>query len=92
MVIGRRVGHKTGLMTGSFEWIELITGVARRRRWRVEEKLRTVAESFAGEAPSRTGPPGPNAYARLGRFSRPFATLVLTIVAGRVLPAVATTT
>src|SRR5512144_334748 len=47
----RRVGHKTGLMTGSFERIEVITGVARRRRWSVEEKLRIVAESFAGGAP-----------------------------------------
>jgi transposase len=38
-------------MTGSFERIEVITGVARRRRWSVEEKLRIVAESFAGGAP-----------------------------------------
>jgi transposase len=37
-------------MTGSFERIEVITGVARRRRWSVEEKLRIVAESFAGGA------------------------------------------
>lgn len=37
-------------MTGSFERIEVITGVARRRRWSVEEKLRIVAESFAVEA------------------------------------------
>src|SRR5512134_164248 len=46
----RRVGHKTGLMTGSFERIEVITGVARRRRWSVEEKLRIIAESLAGGA------------------------------------------
>jgi transposase len=38
-------------MTGSFERIEVITGVVRRRRWSVEEKLRIVAESLAGEAP-----------------------------------------
>ena len=37
-------------MTGSFERIEVITGVARRRRWSIEEKLRIVAESLAGEA------------------------------------------
>lgn len=33
-------------MTGSFERIEVITGVARRRRWSVEDKLRIVAESL----------------------------------------------
>jgi transposase len=33
-------------MTGSFERIEVITGVARRRRWSIEEKLRIVAESL----------------------------------------------
>lgn len=33
-------------MTGSFERIEVITGVARRRRWSVEEKCRIVAESL----------------------------------------------
>lgn len=33
-------------MTGSFERIEVITGVARRRRWSVEEKRRIVAESL----------------------------------------------
>lgn len=38
-------------MTGSFERIEVITGVARRRRWSIEEKLRIVAESFADGAP-----------------------------------------
>jgi transposase len=37
-------------MTGSFERIEVITGVARRRRWSVEEKLRIVAESLTGGA------------------------------------------
>ena len=37
-------------MAGSLERIEVITGVARRRRWSVEEKLRIVAESLAGEA------------------------------------------
>ena len=37
-------------MTGSFERIEVITGVARRRRWSVEEKLRIIAESLAGGA------------------------------------------
>src|SRR5512144_774685 len=37
-------------MTGSFERIEVITGVARRRRWSVEEKLRMIAESLAGGA------------------------------------------
>lgn len=34
-------------MTGSFERIEVITGVARRRRWSIEEKLRIVAESLS---------------------------------------------
>jgi transposase len=38
-------------MTGSFERIEVITGVARRRRWSVEEKLRIVAESLRAGAP-----------------------------------------
>lgn len=33
-------------MTGSFERIEVITGVARRRRWSSDEKRRTVAESL----------------------------------------------
>ncbi|MDX1425120.1 MAG: transposase [Kiloniellales bacterium] len=33
-------------MTGSFDRIEVITGVARRRRWSVEEKRRIVAESL----------------------------------------------
>ncbi len=33
-------------MTGAFERIEVITGVARRRRWSVEEKRRIVAESL----------------------------------------------
>ena len=37
-------------MTGSFERIEVITGVARRRRWSVEEKLRIVAESLRAGA------------------------------------------
>ena len=37
----------TSLMTGAFERIEVITGVARRRRWSVEEKRRIVAESLA---------------------------------------------
>lgn len=36
----------TSLMTGSFERIEVITRVARRRRWSVEEKRRIVAESL----------------------------------------------
>jgi transposase len=47
----RRIGHKTGLMTGSFERIEVITGVAGRRRWSVEEKLRIVAESLMPDMP-----------------------------------------
>jgi transposase len=47
----RRIGHKTGLMTGSFERIEVITGVAGRRRWSVEEKLRMVAESLMPDMP-----------------------------------------
>ena len=50
MVIWPRGGHKTGLMTRSFERIEVITGVARRRRWSVEEKLRIVAESLRSGA------------------------------------------
>ena len=33
-------------MTGCFERIEVITGVARRRRWSVDEKRRIVAESL----------------------------------------------
>jgi transposase len=33
-------------MTGSFERIEVITGVARWRRWSVDEKRRIVAESL----------------------------------------------
>jgi transposase len=37
-------------MTGSFERIEVITGVARRRRWSVEAKLRMVAESLRAGA------------------------------------------
>jgi transposase len=37
-------------MTGSFERIEVITGVARRRRWSVEEKLRIVGESLRAGA------------------------------------------
>jgi transposase len=37
-------------MTGSFERIEVITGVARRRRWSVEEKLRIVVESLRAGA------------------------------------------
>lgn len=37
-------------MTGSFERIEVITGVARRRRWSVEEKLRIVIESLRAGA------------------------------------------
>jgi transposase len=32
-------------MTGCYERIEVITGVERRRRWSVEEKLRIVTES-----------------------------------------------
>ena len=36
----------TSLMTGSFERIEVITRVARRRRWSVEEKRRIVAASL----------------------------------------------
>ena len=47
----RRIGHKTGLMTGSFERIEVITGVAGRRRWSVEEKLRIVSESLMPDMP-----------------------------------------
>jgi transposase len=35
----------------SFERIELITGVAVRRRWSVEEKLRMVAESLMPDMP-----------------------------------------
>lgn len=50
MVEDGRVGHKTGLMTGSFERIEVITGVARRRRWSVEEKVRIIAESLRAGA------------------------------------------
>jgi transposase len=38
-------------MTGSFERIEVITGVAGRRRWSVEEKLRMVAESLMPDMP-----------------------------------------
>jgi transposase len=37
-------------MTGSFERIEVITGVA-GRRWSVEEKLRMVAESLMPDMP-----------------------------------------
>ena len=37
-------------MTGSFERIEVITGVARRRRWSIEEKLRIVIESLRAGA------------------------------------------
>ena len=32
------------LMTGRYERVEVITGVARRRRWSAEEKLRMVNE------------------------------------------------
>jgi transposase-like protein len=32
------------LMTGRYERVEVITGVARRRRWSAEEKLRVVNE------------------------------------------------
>jgi transposase len=31
-------------MTGRFERVEVITGVARRRRWSAEEKLRIVGD------------------------------------------------
>ena len=34
----------------TFRRIEVITGVARRRRWRSEEKARIVAESYASGA------------------------------------------
>jgi hypothetical protein len=68
----------TGLVAGTSQRIEVITGVARRRGWSVEEKLRIVAESFADRALSRTALPGPNAYARLRAVSRSLADIVLT--------------
>ena len=36
------------LMTGRYERVEVITGVARRRRWSAEEKLRMVNEVSPG--------------------------------------------
>ena len=33
-------------MTGSYERVEVITSVQRRRRWSVEEKLRIVEETY----------------------------------------------
>ena len=44
----------------TFRRVEVITGVARRRRWTAEEKARIVAESYAPGAsgtPSRSGRP-----------------------------------
>jgi transposase len=38
-------------MTGRYERIEVITGVERRRRWSVEEKLRIVTESLRAGVP-----------------------------------------
>ena len=39
-----RVFVRAPLRTGVGFWMEIITGVERRRRWRLEEKLRIVAE------------------------------------------------
>jgi transposase-like protein len=35
-------------MTGRYERVEVITGVARRRRWSAEDKLRIVNEAGTG--------------------------------------------
>ena len=37
--------HTPDLMPNTFRRVEVITGVGRRRRWSVEEKMRIVAES-----------------------------------------------
>ncbi len=74
-------------MMGLFQRVEVIAGVARRRRWSVEEKLRIVAESFAGGTPSPIALPGPYAYPRLRTISRFPATAVLTAREKRLLPA-----
>ena len=55
--VSRTTGHNVGHMPSlnsetepdTFQRIEIITGVARRRRWSAEEKARMVAESFAPE-------------------------------------------
>ncbi len=40
--------HTPDLMPNTFRRVEVITGVGRRRRWSVEEKMRIVAESCEG--------------------------------------------
>jgi len=42
-----RASHNTNIEPDTFQRIEVITGVGRRRRWSDEEKARIVAESFA---------------------------------------------
>ena len=38
--------HTPTFMPNTFRRVEVITGVGRRRRWSVEEKMRIVAESY----------------------------------------------
>lgn len=61
-------------MTGSFERIEVITGVERRRRWSVEEKRRIVAESVTAgvsvSAVARRHGLGPNQLFRWRKLAR----------------------
>jgi transposase len=42
----RTYGATTGAKADGFRRLEVITGVGRRRRWRLEEKARIVAESL----------------------------------------------
>jgi transposase len=49
--MGCATSHTPRLMTGRYERIEVITGVERRRRWSVEEKLRIVTESLTAGVP-----------------------------------------
>jgi transposase len=42
----RNHGRTNSTKADSFRRIEVITGVARRRRWSLEEKARIVAESL----------------------------------------------
>ncbi len=41
------VHHSCPIESDTFRRVEVITGVARRRRWAVSEKARIVAESYA---------------------------------------------